>query len=202
MTPHLPDDSRGGVCRKRAHREIGACAAFLLALAIALPLIWAQVVSDDAATVAIAGGDEDEDENPAPGNGDEDDDDSGGDEDDDDSDDDDDSGDDDDEGRPSLRDRVTDVRQELDSLSEEIEDLGEPVEEFETFDQCMYQLGVTEYGRRADRIGYVYGRRRHRAAFAIDIRGLDTSRYLFLAFPGEEPPSIECNEDAGGQFTN
>ena len=130
--------SQSGPPRKNGPRRL-----LLLALAIALPLIWTQVASDGAAPVAIAGGDEDDEETPAPAPaattttrrrrlGD----------------DDADSGDDDDEGRPSLSDRVTDVRQELDSLSEEIEDLGEPVEEFETFDQCMYQLGVTQYGRR------------------------------------------------------
>ncbi len=146
--------SQSGSPRRRGPRRI-----LLLALAIASPVIWVQVASDDAATEASA-------------------------------------------GSPRLRDRVIDVRRALNSLSEEIEDLGEPVEEFETFDQCMYQLGVTQYGRREGRIGYVFGRRRHRAAFAIDIRGLDTSQYRFLAFPGEEPPSIECNEDAGGQFTN
>jgi hypothetical protein len=32
--------------------------------------------------------------------------------------------------------------------------------------------------------------------------GFDPPQYQFLAFPGEEPPSIECNEDAAGQFTN
>jgi hypothetical protein len=171
----------------------------LLALLIALPLIGVQVASYDAAPVAIAGGDEDDDDDDSGPGDDQDDDDQ---DDEDDNEDDDDSGPDDHDRNPTLRDRVIDVRQELDSLSDEIEDLGEPVEEFEIFDQCMYQLGVTEYGRRADGIGYVYGRRRHREAFAIDIRGLDTSRYRFLAFPGEEPPSIECNEDAGGLFTN
>ncbi len=52
-------------------------------------------------------------------------------------------------GRSSLRDRVVDARQELGSLGEEIEDLGEPVEEFDTFDQCMHVIGVTEYGSRS-----------------------------------------------------
>ena len=54
-------------------------------------------------------------------------------------------------------DRVVDVRQELDSLMEEVEDLGEPVEEFETFDQCAYLLGVSEFGTRGGGSGYVYG---------------------------------------------
>jgi hypothetical protein len=36
----------------------------------------------------------------------------------------------------------------------------------------------------------------------MDMRGFDRPEYQLLAFPGEEPPSIECNEDAGGLFTN
>ena len=80
------------------------------------------------------------------------------------------------------------------------------MEEFETFDQCAYTLGVSQQGKGSERKGsnkpgYVYGERR-RPAFAIDIRGFDSAQYQFLAFPGEEPPSIECNEDAGGLFTN
>ena len=34
----------------------------------------------------------------------------------------------------------------------------------------------------------------------MDMRGFGTPQYDFLAFPGEEPPSIECNEDAGEEF--
>ena len=103
-----------------------------------------------------------------------------------------------------TKDRIVDVRQELDSLMEEVEDLGEPVEEFETFDQCAYLLGVSEFGTRGGGSGYVYGpgAGQHRAALAIDIRGMAAPQYQLLAFPGEEPPSIECNEDAGGLFTN
>ena len=41
-----------------------------------------------------------------------------------------------------------------------------------------------------------------RPALALDIRGFRRPKYQFLAFPAEEPPSIECNEDAGGLFTN
>jgi hypothetical protein len=109
-------------------------------------------------------------------------------------------------GRGKAGDRLDDLRQDADALRRTVTDLGEPVEEFDTFDQCAYTLGVSRYGKsakkkRAKAPGYVYGKRR-RAAFAIDIRGFDRARYQFLAFPGEEPPSIECNEDAGGLFTN
>ncbi len=106
-------------------------------------------------------------------------------------------------GKSSLRDRAADVGQELSSLQEEVEDLGEPVQEFAIFDQCMHTIGVTEYGSRSGGSGYLYGAgRRPRPAFAMDMRGLNSPEYQLLAFPGEEPPSIECNEDAGGLFTN
>jgi hypothetical protein len=106
-------------------------------------------------------------------------------------------------GRSSLRDRAVDVGQDLSSLREEVEDLGEPVQEFAIFDQCMHVIGVTEYGNRSGGSGYLYGAGRSpRPAFAMDMRGFDPPEYQLLAFPGEEPPSIECNEDAGGLFTN
>lgn len=105
---------------------------------------------------------------------------------------------------PSTAASVADLEDELASLDEEIEDLAEPVEEFELFDQCMYLLGVTEYGNVSAHEGYVFGPggRQRARALAVDIRGFDRPQYQFLAFPGEEPPSIECNEDAGGLFTN
>jgi hypothetical protein len=85
------------------------------------------------------------------------------------------------EDPPSRADRVEELQQELDSLKEDIEDLKEPVAEFDLFDECMYLIGATELGRGHG------GRRRE-------------PQYNFLAFPGEEPPSIECNEDAGQEF--
>ena len=102
-------------------------------------------------------------------------------------------------GPPSIRDRVEELQQELDSLIEEVEDLQEPVAEFELFDECAYSIGVTEYGRADGLLGYFYGAggRARRPALAMDIRGFGRPKYLFLAFPAEEPPSIECNEDAG-----
>ena len=105
--------------------------------------------------------------------------------------------------RASLKDRVTDVRQEMSSLFEEVEDLGEPVDEFEIFDQCMYLVGVTEYGDRSGTSGYVFGKNGiRRPALAMDIRSFDAPQYQLLAYPGEEPPSIECNEDASGRPEN
>ncbi len=104
----------------------------------------------------------------------------------------------------SLRDRVESLQEEVESLTEDIEDLREPVEEFDLFDQCMFTIGVTQYGKRSEDFGYVYGRggRERRPALAMDMRGFDPPQYDFMAFPGEEPPQIECNEDAGGQDTD
>ena len=102
----------------------------------------------------------------------------------------------------SIRDRVEELQQELDSLTEEVEDLQEPVAEFDLFDQCMYVIGVTEYGSASGSSGYLFGSagRPRRRALAIDIRDFGRPRYQFLAFPAEEPPSIECNEDAGQEL--
>jgi hypothetical protein len=103
------------------------------------------------------------------------------------------------EDPPTVRDRVEELQQELDSLTEEVEDLQEPVGEFDLFDQCMYTIGVTEYGRADGAFGFLFGRggAARRPGLALDIRGFGTPQYEFLAFPAEEPPSIECNEDAG-----
>ena len=100
----------------------------------------------------------------------------------------------------STQDRIEDLRQEMASLREDVEDLYEPVEEFDLFDQCMFTIGVTQDGES----GYHYGEggQKRRPALAMDMRGFGTPQYDFLAFPGEEPPQIECNEDAGGQDTD
>ena len=106
------------------------------------------------------------------------------------------------DGPPSTGDRLEDLQQELDSLTEEVEDLQEPVAEFELFDECMYLIGVSEYGTRTGAFGYFFGAggQARRPGLAMDIRGFGRPQYQFLAFPGEEPPSIECNEDAGQEF--
>jgi len=102
-------------------------------------------------------------------------------------------------GAASLQDRVQELQQELDSLREDVEDLGEPIEEFELFDQCAYPIGVSPFGTRDLHVGYFFGTGglRRWPALAMDMRGFGRSKYEFLAFPAEEPPSIECNEDAG-----
>jgi hypothetical protein len=106
------------------------------------------------------------------------------------------------DGPPTLRDRVEDLQEEVESLTEDIEDLREPVEEFDLFDQCAYTIGVTQFGTWGGDTGFLFGPAgtRRRPALAIDMRGFGRPQYDFLAFPGEEPPSIECNEDAGEEF--
>jgi hypothetical protein len=108
------------------------------------------------------------------------------------------------QSKPSVQERLEDLQQEMASLREDVDDLGEPVEEFDLFDQCMFTIGVTQYGNRDGTSGYVYGERglQRRQALAMDMRGFDAPKYDFMAFPGEEPPQIECNEDAGGQDTD
>jgi hypothetical protein len=102
-------------------------------------------------------------------------------------------------GPPSAADRVEELQQDLDSLVEDVEDLREPVEEFELFDECMYLIGVSEFGDPRGAFGYRY-RSGIRPALALHLGDSGRPRYRFLAFPGEEPPSIECNEDAEEEF--
>jgi hypothetical protein len=108
------------------------------------------------------------------------------------------------QGSPSNQERLRDLQQEVASLREDVEDLKEPVEEFDLFDQCMFTIGATQYGNPDGSSGYVYGAggEQRRQALAMDMRGFDPPQYDLMAFPGEEPPQIECNEDAGGQDTD
>ena len=58
---------------------------------------------------------------------------------------------------------------------------------------------MSDYGAAGGARGYVYrGPAELRPALAMDMAGFDRAEYDFMAFPGEEPPQIECNEDAGG----
>ena len=77
--------------------------------------------------------------------------------------------------------------------------------EFDLFDQCMFLIGVTEYGtpRRRSRLrttGAAAAPPAGAVARHARLRAGPTSE--FLAFPAEEPPSIECNEDAGEEITD
>ena len=104
------------------------------------------------------------------------------------------------EDPPSTADRIEELQQDLDSLIEDVEDLQEPVEEFDLFDECSYLIGVSEYGGpgRLDRLRVRTRRRAPAPGAGARHPRLRPARPIeFLAFPAEEPPSIECNEDAG-----
>jgi hypothetical protein len=105
--------------------------------------------------------------------------------------------------RTAVADRIEELQQELDSLIEDVEDLQEPVDEFALFEECAYLIGVSEHGRPRHGLGFLYGdtARPRRRALALDLRGVTPPDFRFLAFPGEEPPSIECNEDAQEEDT-
>ncbi|WP_262851512.1 hypothetical protein [Mumia quercus] len=93
-----------------------------------------------------------------------------------------------------------DLRQDLRSMREDVEDLVEPVGDIVRFDECAYTVGMRQTR------GYLHkgarGKVTRRPALSFDMRGHRLPRLDVLAFPGEEPPQIECNEDAGGQETD
>jgi hypothetical protein len=101
--------------------------------------------------------------------------------------------------RPHRDGGLADLRRDVRDLREDVEDLGEPVDDITRFDQCLYTAGV------ASRPGYVYrdrsGVEGRRPALSFDMRG-HLPAMSVMAFPGEEPPQIECNEDAGGVETD
>ena len=72
--------------------------------------------------------------------------------------------------------------------------------EITQFDECMYTVGVQQ------RSGYLFRNRRgewtRRTALAFDLRGSRLPAMSVMATSGEEPPQIECNEDASGQGTD
>lgn len=96
---------------------------------------------------------------------------------------------------PSNRPPLVELRSGLRSLQEDVADLIEPVGEIVRFDECMYTVGVQ------NRPGYLYRGRSgaigHRAALSFDMRGSSLPQMNMMAISGEEPPQIECNEDAG-----
>ena len=73
---------------------------------------------------------------------------------------------------------------------------------FDLFDQRAFTIGVTQHGTCGGDAGYLFGAggRTRRPALAMDMGGFGRPQYDFLAFPGEEPSSIECNGDAGEEF--
>ena len=106
--------------------------------------------------------------------------------------------------RGARQDRLEDLIGDVGSMAETVDDLFEPVEEFELFDQCMFTIGMSQYGSRQGASGYRFFDRSpgQRPALAMDMNGFDRAEHYFLVFPGEEPPQIECNEDAGGEDTD
>jgi hypothetical protein len=111
----------------------------------------------------------------------------------------------DDEGRGERwTDRIDDLRDDLHAAQEDLEDMVEPAQEFIQFDECMFTVGVRSSGGPDG--GYRYRTPAddtiRRAALAFDMTGMVLPQMDVMAFPGEEPPSIECNEDAGGQNTD
>jgi hypothetical protein len=100
--------------------------------------------------------------------------------------------------------RIQDVNHDLGGALEDIEDLLEPAQEFIQFDECMFTVGMGERG--GPRTGYRFltksGATVGRSALFFDMTGLRLPEMDVMAFPGEEPPQIECNEDAGGQNTD
>ena len=85
-------------------------------------------------------------------------------------------------------------------MREDVEDLYDPVDEIVRFDQCLYTVGL------ASTPGYLFrgrsGAEARRSALAFDLTGPRLPQLSVMAFPGEEPPQIECNEDAGGVQTH
>ena len=87
-----------------------------------------------------------------------------------------------------------------DAIREHAQRADLPVDEIVRFDECMYTVGL------ASNPGYLYrnrdGDEYRRSALAFDLSGPQLPQLSIMAFPGEEPPQIECNEDAGGVQTH
>jgi hypothetical protein len=90
------------------------------------------------------------------------------------------------------------------SLREDVEDLKDPVEEFDLFDQCMFTIGVTQYGETRRQLGVLLrpGRPGAPAGAGDGHARVRPPAIRLPGLPREEPPQIECNEDAGGQGTD
>ena len=89
---------------------------------------------------------------------------------------------------------LEELRSGVASLTEDVADLVEPVGEIVQFDECMYTVGVQ------DRAGYVFtgpgGSSTRRSALSFDMLGTSLPQLNLMAISAEEPPQIECNEDA------
>ncbi len=87
-----------------------------------------------------------------------------------------------------LQDRPEDLSGDVGSTAETVDDLFEPVEEFELFDQCMFTIGISQYGSRQGASGYGL-RSPVRAASGIGDGhdGFDRAEHYFLVFPARSP---------------
>lgn len=108
--------------------------------------------------------------------------------------------------RPTVTAILDEVRDDLAELPDDVEDQRKEALEAVYFDQCVFTVGISEFGSPAGGTGYRFrnrtGSTQLRPALSFDIRGFGLPDFDVMAFPGEEPPQIECNEDAGGQETD
>jgi hypothetical protein len=103
--------------------------------------------------------------------------------------------------RGPVEKRLRVVRRALNELTQDVEDLAAPIDEFLLFDQCAFTIGIDQLdGSRGRGIWFGAGGTKRRSALSMTHRAR-TPDYRLLAFPQEEPPSIECNEDAGQEQT-
>jgi hypothetical protein len=107
--------------------------------------------------------------------------------------------------RRELVEDLVQVAADSRELAEDVPDLRSALAEFISFDECMFTVGVSYLGSTTARVGYRFegplGKVTERPAMGLALDGALRPRWDFLAFPGEEPPQIECNEDAAGQDT-
>ncbi|CAN5286416.1 hypothetical protein BH09ACT10_BH09ACT10_24270 [soil metagenome] len=96
--------------------------------------------------------------------------------------------------------RIKDIDGDLSAIAEDVSDLVDPVESFTFFDECMFTVGAS----RRTGLTFVNAQGKSVAGSALDFDLAAAGRpdYDLMAFPGEEPPQIECNEDAGGLDTD
>ncbi len=106
--------------------------------------------------------------------------------------------------KPGARSRLKDLRGDLRAAVEDVEDLVEPAEEFVQFDECMFTVGTRVRGGGG--LGYEFrtadGTLSHVQALSYDLSDGELPQLDLMAFPGEEAPQIECNEDASGVGTD
>lgn len=80
--------------------------------------------------------------------------------------------------------------------------LAAAAERFDTWESCLSQVPVTEYGDPDGGFGYLFGRAgstsfAYRPALAIDRSDWDDPDYLFLAFVGGDGPGGTCRNEPG-----